>query len=87
MSSDPHAVTGRQGRIFMEICKLNNVTRKQLAQDFELRPGTVSALVLQLIDRGLVEEARPRPPYPKGRPEILLRPVVSRLGVIVFYVI
>lgn len=87
MSSDPHAVTGRQGRIFMEICKLKNVTRKQIAQDFELRPGTVSALVLQLIERGLVEEARPTPPYQKGRPEILLRPVVSRLGVIVFYVI
>ena len=26
-------------------------------------------------------------PYPKGRQEILLRPVVSRLGVIVFYVV
>ena len=52
----------------MEICKLNNVTRKQLAQDFELRPGTVSALVLQLIDRGLVEEARPRRALSEGSP-------------------
>ena len=85
--NDPRAVTGRQGRIFMEICKPKKVTRKQLAEDFNLRPGTVSAIALQLINRGLVEEFRPSPPYQKGRPEILLRPVVSHLGVIVFYVV
>jgi|TARA_B110000503_G_scaffold141014_1_gene233353 predicted NBD/HSP70 family sugar kinase len=83
----PDTVAGRRGRIFIEICKLENVTRKQLSDDFKLRPGTVSTLVLQLIELGLVEEARPLQPYPKGRPEILLRPVVSRLGVIVFYVV
>ena len=86
-ADDPQAVIGRQGRIFMEICKPKKVTRKQLAEDFNLRPGTVSALALQLINRGLVEESRPSPPYQKGRPEILLRPVVSHLGVIVFYVV
>jgi transcriptional regulator of PTS gene len=86
-ADDPQAVIGRQGRIFMEICKPKKVTRKQLAEDFNLRPGTVSALALQLINRGLVKESRPSPPYQKGRPEILLRPVVSHLGVIVFYVV
>ena len=86
-ANDPQAVIGRQGRIFMEICKPKKVTRKQLAEDFNLRPGTVSTLALQLIDRGLVEESRPSPPYQKGRPEILLRPVVSHLGVIVFCVV
>ena len=62
-ADDPQAVIGRQGRIFMEICKPKKVTRKQLAEDFNLRPGTVSALALQLINRGLVEEFRPSPPY------------------------
>ena len=71
-TNDPWPVSGRQGRIFMEICKPKKVTRKQLAEDFNLRPGTVSALALQLINRGLVEESRPSPPYQKGRPEILL---------------
>ena len=47
-ADDPQAVIGRQGRIFMEICKPKKVTRKQLAEDFNLRPGTVSALALQL---------------------------------------
>ena len=55
----------------MEICKPTKVTRKQLAEDFNLRPGTVSALALQLTNRGLVEEFQPSPPYQKGRLEIL----------------
>ena len=37
-ADDPQAVIGRQGRIFMEICKPKKVTRKQLAEDFNLRP-------------------------------------------------
>jgi len=81
--NDPRAVTGRQGRIFMEICKPKKVTRKQLAEDFNLRPGTVSAIALQLINRGLVGEFRPSPPYQKIRPEDtpgnIVRPVVSHL--------
>ena len=55
----------------MDICKPTKVTRKQLAEDFKLRPKTVSALALQLINRGLVEESQPSPPYQKGRLEIL----------------
>ncbi len=86
-ATDPRALTGRKGRLFIEICRPKKVTRKQLAADFDIRPGTVSSLVLQLIERGLVDEARPTTPYQKGRPEILLRPVTARLGVMVFYVV
>lgn len=85
--TDPRALAGRRGRLFIEICRPKKVTRKQLAADFDIRPGTVSSLVLQLIERGLVDEGRPTTPYQKGRPEILLRPVTARLGVIVFYVV
>lgn len=85
--SGPRAIKDRKGRIFMEICQPKIVTRKQLAADFEVRPGTISDLVLQLIDQGLVVEARPTSPHQKGRPEILLHPVMSRLGVIVFHVV
>lgn len=83
----PRAIKDRKGRIFMEICQPKVVTRKQLAIDFEVRPGTISDLVLQLIEQGLVTEARPTSPHQKGRPEILLHPVMSRLSVIVFHVV
>ena len=64
----------------MEICKPTKVTQKQLAEDFKLRPGTVFALALQLIDRGMVEEFRPSTPYRKGRPEILSAQWFRTLG-------
>lgn len=86
-SEGPRAVSDRRGRLFMEICKPKKVTRKQIAQEYDLRPGTVSALVLQLIERGLVDEGRPSTLHKKGRPEILLRPVLSRLGVLVVHVV
>lgn len=81
------SVAGRKGRLFMEICKPEITTRKQLAQDFDIRPGTVSSIVLELISQGLVREERPAMPYQKGRPEILLWPVTSRLAAMVFYVV
>ena len=59
----------------MAICKPTKVTRKQLAEDFNLRPGTVSALALQLINRGIVEEFQPLP----GDPRNIVRPVVCTL--------
>ncbi len=86
-TTGPRAISDRRGRLFMEICEPKKVTRKQIAADYDLRPGTVSALVLQLIERGLVDEGRPSTLHRKGRPEILLRPVLSRLGVLVIYVV
>lgn len=88
--SDPDkldSLAGRKGRLFLDICAGGPVTRKRLVQTHGIRPGTVSALVLALIDQGLVVEARPRPPYQQGRPEILLRPVFERVAVIVIHVI
>jgi len=86
-SDGSNSVVGRKGRLFMEICKPKKTTRKQLSLDFDLRPGTVSSIVLELIEQGLVSEGRPEAPYRKGRPEILLRPATSRLAAIVFYVV
>ena len=55
----------------MDICKPMKVTRKQLAEDFNLRLETVFTLTMQLINRGLVEEFQPSLTYQKVRPEIL----------------
>ncbi|HHS81968.1 MAG TPA: ROK family transcriptional regulator [Devosia sp.] len=87
LADGPDSIKGRRGRLFIEICRPGRVTRKQLAADFAIRPGTVSRLVLDLIEAGLVEEKRPPASHQKGRPEILLQPVLDRLGVIVFFVV
>ncbi len=84
---DPQSQAGRKGRLFLDICAGGPVTRKRLVHAHGIRPGTVSAMVLALIDQGLVVEERPRPPYQQGRPEILLRPVTGRIAVIVIHVI
>ena len=55
----------------MEICKPTKVTLKQLVEDLNLLPGTVSAFALQLINRDIVEEFQPLPAYQKRRTEIL----------------
>ncbi len=78
---------GRQGRLFLDICAGGAVTRKRLGQAHGIRPGTVSALIQNLLDQGLIAEQRPRPPYQQGRPEITLRPVFERIAVIVIHVI
>jgi hypothetical protein len=64
----------------MEVCKPTKVTRKQLVEDFNLRPGTVSAFALQLINRAIVEEFQPLPAYQKRRIEILSAPWFRTLG-------
>lgn len=81
------SATDRKGRLFLDICGGDLVTRKRLVETHGIRPGTVSALVAELIEQGLVAEERPAPPYQQGRPEIHLRPVPGRLGVIVVHMI
>ncbi|MHA1571904.1 MAG: ROK family transcriptional regulator, partial [Alphaproteobacteria bacterium] len=81
------AQAGRQGRLFLDICAGGAVTRKRLGKAHGIRPGTVSALIQNLLDQGLIVEQRPRPPYQQGRPEVMLRPVFERIAVIVIHVI
>lgn len=78
---------GRKGRIFSMICAQPFQTRKKISDDTGIRPATVSKLVLELIESGLVEESRPEETTHKGRPEIVLTPNVNRLVAIVGYTV
>lgn len=63
---------GRKGRVFTRLCATEKPTRKKLAKDMSIRPATVSEIVLDLINNGLVVESRPEKVHQKGRPEIIL---------------
>ncbi len=79
--------TGRKGRIFSRLCELEKPTRKKLANEMEIRPATVSNIVFELINDGLVVEKRPDRSLQKGRPEIILRPNPNRLVAIVCHLV
>lgn len=74
---------GRKGRVFTRICGSEHPTRKRLAQDMVIRPATISDLVLELVQDGLVQEARPEQITQKGRPELVLSPNPTGLTAIV----
>lgn len=81
------APTGRKGRIFTAICQCKGTTRKKLAKDMGIRPATVSDLVMELIEDGMVAETRPVKVAQKGRPEIALSPASDRLYAVVCYTV
>jgi len=83
----PDIPTGRKGRIFTRVCLSDQPTRKKLASDMGIRPATVSEIALELINDGLVLEARPDRSLQKGRPEIILSPNPDRLVAIVCYLV
>ena len=60
-------------------------TRKELAEKLSLRPSTVSNLVEELIDDGLVYEGELRPQSGQGRRQISLYPNVDRFVAIALY--
>ena len=66
-----------KARIFLAVFEAagkRTVTRGTLVQDLSLRPATVSAMVGELIDDGLVVESRTSRLPRKGRPEVPLTP-------------
>ncbi len=74
---------GRKGRVFARLCQSQNPTRKKLAEEMRIRPATVSAIMLDMINDGLVLEARPEKIHQKGRPEIILSPNPNALAAVV----
>lgn len=61
-------------RIFHSICRNPGITRKDLILQLEIRPGTVSSVVQQLVADRLVLEAQMSSQGSRGRPEIPLYP-------------
>ncbi len=83
----PDMPKGRKGRIFTKLSGAHQPTRKRLAQEMGIRPATLSEITLELVEDGLVLEARPDRTFQKGRPEIILRPNPNHLAAIVCYLV
>lgn len=80
--------TDRQkARLYFAIGETGDATRKRLARQLGIRPSTVTALVKELIEDGLVSEGAATPTARKGRPEILLNLVPGRQMALVIHVV
>ncbi len=73
--------------LYRDIARGDRATRKRLAQRLGMRPATVSGLIGEMIDDGLVVEGRPEGAARKGRPEIPLRAAPARLVALVLRVV
>ncbi|HUV08386.1 MAG TPA: ROK family protein [Spirochaetia bacterium] len=72
--------------VFQEVCTIPDLTRKTIASKRGMRPTTVSMIVQELIDDGLIFEGRIKAPGKPGRPEFYLQPNYNRCSVIVIYI-
>ena len=80
--------TDRQkARLFFAIGETEQPTRKRLASQLAIRPSTVTALVKELIEDGLISEGEAAATARKGRPEILLNLVAGRQMALVIHMI
>jgi transcriptional regulator of PTS gene len=76
-----------KARIFGEILSSTTTSRTHLARELELRPTTVSNVIKELLDDGLVRESARPSEGKRGRPHLILRPHLNRLSAISVYVV
>lgn len=87
--SRPRRTDLAKGRIFLAICAgdpESRRTRRTLTEGLSLRQATVSAMVSELIQSGLVVETEKATPTGKGRPETSLGVRANRIMVPVIQV-
>ncbi|BDU37642.1 ROK family protein [Vibrio nigripulchritudo] len=63
----------RKNQLLQAIFCQDTPTRKSLSQEYKLRPATVTDLIGELIELGLVAEDKTVNPSKPGRPEVYLR--------------
>ncbi|MBD1556618.1 ROK family protein [Vibrio sp. S9_S30] len=73
----------RKNQLLGAIFSQPSPTRKSLSQEYRLRPATVTELVGELIELGLVIEDKTINPSKPGRPEVFLRVQPNALSGIV----
>lgn len=76
-----------KARVFAAIGDMEAATRKRLAAHLGIRPTTVSGLVNELIEAGIISEQHPLAPSRQGRPEILLKVRPDRFLVLMIHVV
>ncbi|GAB4367655.1 MAG: ROK family protein [Spirochaetales bacterium] len=65
--------------IYQEICTTPRCSRKTIIRKLHIRPTTVSKIVRELIEDGLVQETSERFQEAPGRAQVVLRPNPDRL--------
>ena len=73
--------------VFHKLCISNKNTRKMITENLGLRPITVSKIIKELIEDGLVIEGDSKERSSKGRPEMQLAPNYCRFSAISIYVV
>jgi transcriptional regulator of PTS gene len=71
--------------VYQEISNFYPCSRKAVAAKTGIRPTTVSRVVQEMLNDGLVFESEERAGEKRGRPEVLLRPNLDRLTGISLY--
>ncbi|MFQ3621006.1 MAG: ROK family transcriptional regulator [Spirochaetales bacterium] len=73
-------------RIFRILCEQPGISRKAIIQSLHIRPTTVSDLVQELMDQGIVMEQDRISKNSSGRPEVPLTPVKNRFLALSCYI-
>lgn len=68
-----------KARIYKDVCTTPRCSRKAIIRKLHIRPTTVSKIVRELIEDGLVEETSERFQESPGRAQVVLRPNKNRL--------
>ena len=71
-----------KAQIYQEICTTPRCSRKAMIRKLQIRPTTVSKIVRELIEDGLVEETPERLQESRGRAQVVLRANPDRLTAI-----
>ncbi|MFA6508653.1 MAG: ROK family transcriptional regulator [Treponemataceae bacterium] len=71
--------------VYQQISNFPPCSRKEVAEKTGIRMMTVSRVVQELIQDGLIYESEERTSEKRGRPEVLLRPSLNRLTAISLY--
>lgn len=71
-----------KAQIYQEICTTHRCSRKAIIRKLSIRPTTVSKIVRELIEDGLVEETPERFQEAPGRAQVVLRANPDRLTAI-----
>lgn len=75
-----HRVKDAEKALVMSLISTTpELTRKRLIEMLDIRPTTVSNVVQELLDQGLIAEGPPQNRGSQGRPELQLLPRFSRL--------
>lgn len=69
-----------KAKIFQYLCATGTSTRKEITTSLGFRPITVSRIIKELIEDGIVTEGEPKMRRGKGRPEVELFPNYRRLS-------